>query len=129
MLALLLTLLHTLRSALRTRAELARENLTLRQQLAALHPGSAFVQPTAPSLLAFPRSGPAGEPSSRRASVLGSPGQGLGEGQRANPIADFLSRGTGPARPGKPDQPPSFFLALRTRASTACSTDGSELSH
>ena len=36
MLALLLTLLHTLRSALRTRAELALENLALRQQLAAL---------------------------------------------------------------------------------------------
>ena len=36
MLALLLTLLHTLRSALRTRAKLARENLALRQQLAAI---------------------------------------------------------------------------------------------
>jgi len=36
MLALLLTLLRTLRSALRTRAELARENLALRRQLAAL---------------------------------------------------------------------------------------------
>ena len=36
MFALLLTLLATLRSALRTRAELALENLALRQQLAAL---------------------------------------------------------------------------------------------
>jgi len=36
LLALLLTLLHMLRSALRTRAELALENLALRQQLAAL---------------------------------------------------------------------------------------------
>jgi hypothetical protein len=37
MLALLLNLFATLRSALRTRAELALENLALRQQLAALH--------------------------------------------------------------------------------------------
>ena len=40
MLALLLTLLGTLRSALRTRAELALENLALRQQLACLRRSS-----------------------------------------------------------------------------------------
>ena len=40
MLALLLTLLGTLRSALRTRAELALENLALRQQLATLRRSS-----------------------------------------------------------------------------------------
>jgi len=39
-LALLLTLLHTLRSALRTRAELTLENLALRQQLATLRQSS-----------------------------------------------------------------------------------------
>jgi hypothetical protein len=40
MLALLLSLLATLRSALRTRAELALENLALRQQLAFLRRSS-----------------------------------------------------------------------------------------
>jgi len=40
MLAVLLSLLATLRSVLRVRAELALENLALRQQLAALRGGS-----------------------------------------------------------------------------------------
>ena len=44
MLALLLKLSATLRSALRTRAELALENLALRQQLAALHRSTSRVR-------------------------------------------------------------------------------------
>jgi putative transposase len=44
MLALLLNLFATLRSALRTRAELALENLALRQQLAALHRSTSRVR-------------------------------------------------------------------------------------
>ena len=40
MFALLLNLLRSLRSAFRTRAELALENLALRQQLASLHRSS-----------------------------------------------------------------------------------------